>query len=87
MDPKRTCPSCGQPISGTLSFCPVCFANGMVAGEETDSGAASFEDELEAPASPALSFGHYRLLTAEDGKPIELGRGAMGKFIQSMMAT
>ena len=27
---------------------------------------------------PATNFEHYQLLTAEDGKPIELGRGAMG---------
>jgi hypothetical protein len=77
-DPKRTCPSCGQPISGTLSFCPVCFANDVVGGKAAASGAASPEDRVEAPANPAPSFGHYRLLAAEDGKPIELGRGAMG---------
>ena len=50
----------------------------MVGGEATASGAASPEDRLEAPANPAPSFGHYRLLTDEDGKPIELGRSAMG---------
>ena len=75
-DFPRTCPSCGQPISGTLSFCPVCFLDDMVGGEETESGAASSEDRLGASEAP--SFGHYQLLTAEDGKPIELGRGAMG---------
>ena len=30
------------------------------------------------PKRTCPSFGHYRLLTAEDGKPVELGRGAMG---------
>ena len=29
-------------------------------------------------AEPAQRFDHYELVTAEDGKPIELGRGAMG---------
>jgi len=76
---QRTCPSCGQPVSRTLSFCPVCFLGDMLGGEEADSGAAPSEDRLEAPAGrPAPCFEHYQLLTAENGKPIELGRGAMG---------
>src|SRR6516225_6573736 len=76
---QRICPSCGQPVSGTLSFCPVCFLNDMLGGEEADPGESSSEDRLEAPAGgPAPCFEHYQLLTAEDGKPIELGRGSMG---------
>jgi hypothetical protein len=27
---------------------------------------------------PAQRFDHYELVTGEDGKPVELGRGAMG---------
>jgi hypothetical protein len=76
---QSVCPSCGRPLSGILSFCPVCFLGDMLAGEETGSGDPSSEDTLEAPPGhPAPRFEHYELLIAEDGKPIELGRGAMG---------
>jgi serine/threonine protein kinase len=76
---QRTCPSCGQLLSGALSFCPVCFLGDMLTGEEADSCGPSPEDTFEAaPGCPALRFKHYELLTAEGGEPIELGRGAMG---------
>jgi len=51
----------------------------VLAGEKADSGEVSFEDDVEAPPDRrAPRFEHYDLLMAEDGKPIELGRGAMG---------
>jgi hypothetical protein len=51
----------------------------MLANEEAGSGEPSSEDTLEAPPGRLIPrFGHYELLTAEDGEPIELGRGAMG---------
>src|SRR5215469_8657184 len=78
--PKRTCPSCGNEFSGTLEFCPVCMlrrglAGGVVSGESSVS-----EDTVEpaTPNEPARRFEHYELMTGEDGKPVELGRGAMG---------
>jgi serine/threonine protein kinase len=76
---QSVCPSCGRPLSGTLSFCPVCFFSDMLAGEEAGSGESSFEETAKAPSVQALQrFGHYELVTGEDGKPVELGRGAMG---------
>ena len=37
------------------------------------------EDTLKsAPDQAAQRFEHYELVTGEDGKPVELGRGAMG---------
>jgi serine/threonine protein kinase len=33
---------------------------------------------MPIPGQPAQRFDHYELLTGEDGKPVELGRGAMG---------
>ena len=39
----------------------------------------SDEPSAEAtPDRPAKRFEHYELITGEDGKPVELGRGAMG---------
>src|SRR5215469_16763967 len=76
---QSVCPSCGQPLSGTLSFCPACLLHDVRAGEEVYSGGQSSEDVLEAiQERRAPRFENYELLTAEDGKPIELGRGAMG---------
>jgi hypothetical protein len=50
---------------------------GLVGGVE--SGESSPGDTLRPiPDQPAQRFDHYELVTCEDGKPVELGRGAMG---------
>jgi serine/threonine protein kinase/predicted ATPase len=75
---QRTCPSCGNEFSGTMEFCPVCLLRNCLAGE-TESGVSATEDTLKpTPDQPAQRFDHYELVTGEDGKPVELGRGAMG---------
>jgi serine/threonine protein kinase len=44
-----------------------------------ESGASSFEETVKpTPEQPTQRFEHYELVTGEDGKPVELGRGAMG---------
>jgi len=47
---------------------------------EIESGESSVSgDTLKSiPDEPAQRFDHYELVTGEDGKPVELGRGAMG---------
>ena len=73
------CPSCGRPLSSAISFCPVCFLGDMLDDEQTNSGEPSSEETLDVlPERRAPRFGHYELLTTADGRPIELGRGAMG---------
>ena len=43
------------------------------------SGESSTEDTLKPVSDqPAQRFDHYELVTGEGGKPVELGRGAMG---------
>jgi serine/threonine protein kinase len=61
-----------------MEFCPVCMLRGALPGA-AESGASSFE-EGDKPTSeqPVQRFDHYELVTGEDGKPVELGRGAMG---------
>ena len=78
-EPQRTCPNCGNEFSGAMEFCPVCMlrkglAGGVVSGESS----ASEETVKPTPEQPAQRFEHYQLVTGEDGKPVELGRGAMG---------
>src|SRR6202011_1007969 len=77
---QRTCPSCGNEFSGAMEFCPVCMLRkGLADGVE--SGESSVSKHTVEPATlkePARRFEHYELVTGEDGKPVELGRGAMG---------
>ena len=77
-EPQRTCPSCGNEFSGAMEFCPVCMLRKGLAGD-VESGESCFE-EAARPITDhrAQRFDHYELVTGEDGKPIELGRGAMG---------
>src|SRR5580693_7150843 len=65
---RRACPSCGNEFSGAIKFCPVCMLRQALAG--------AIESGEPTPVSRRLE--HYELMTNEDGKPIELGRGAMG---------
>jgi serine/threonine protein kinase len=75
---QRTCPSCGNEFSRAMEFCPVCtLRQGLAGGIE--SGESSTGDTLNPTLGhPAQRFDHYELVRGEDGKPIELGRGAMG---------
>src|SRR5258705_8426563 len=77
-EPQRTCSSCGNEFSGAMEFCPVCMlrkglADGVESGESSSGGTRK-----PIPDQPAQRFEHFELVTGEDGKPIELGRGAMG---------
>jgi len=77
-EPRRTCPSCGNEFSGAMEFCPVCLLRKGLGGGVA-SGESSTEDTLKpVPNQPAQRFDHYELVTGEDGRPVELGRGAMG---------
>jgi serine/threonine protein kinase/predicted ATPase len=82
----RTCPVCGTKFSaaGDSDFCPVCILRGaareqFAADEEAEprfpSGASSKEKES---TSSVHRFETYELILDERGRPIELGRGAMG---------
>ena len=78
-DALRACPSCGNEFSGALEFCPICMlrkalARGLESGESPGTG-----ETVKPTAEQAVRrFEHYELVTGENGKPVELGRGAMG---------
>ena len=77
---QRSCPSCGNELSGAMEFCPVCMLRQALAGG-VKSGESSASEEAFKPTTPEQAthrFEHYALVNGEDGKPIELGRGAMG---------
>jgi serine/threonine protein kinase len=78
-EPQRTCSICGNEISGTMEFCPVCMLHKALAGG-VESGASSVSEDTvkPTPEQAVQRFEHYELVKGEDGKPVELGRGAMG---------
>ncbi len=78
-EPQRTCPTCGNELSGAMELCPVCMLRqGLAGGAESGESSAS-EDTIKPTSQDAVQrFEHYELVTDDDGKPVELGRGAMG---------
>src|SRR5271166_2034289 len=79
-EPQRTCPSCGNELSGATEFCPVCLLRKGLADGVESGGSSASEDPVEpkTPEQAMQRFEHYELVTGEDGQPVELGRGAMG---------
>jgi hypothetical protein len=78
-EPQRTCPSCGNEWSGAMEFCPVCMLRKGLAGSVESGESSTSEDMVKpTPEQAVQRFEHYELVTGEDGKPVELGRGAMG---------
>ena len=76
---RRTCPSCGNEFSGAMEFCPVCMLRKALAGGVESGESSTSEDTVNpTPERTVQRFEHYELVTGEDGKPVELGRGAMG---------
>jgi serine/threonine protein kinase/tetratricopeptide (TPR) repeat protein len=65
---KRACSVCGTLLADDSSHCPVCALQQAL---ETQSDSVS-------DISSELRFEHYRVLQNAEGKPLELGRGAMG---------
>jgi serine/threonine protein kinase/Tfp pilus assembly protein PilF len=77
-EPQRTCPSCGNEFSGAMESCPVCMLRQALAGG-VESGESTSEDTVKpTPEHAPQRFEYYELVKGEDGKPVELGRGAMG---------
>ena len=80
IEPQRTCRNCGNEFSGAMEFCPVCLLRKALA-DGVESGESSAPENAVRPSTSEQAvhrFEHYELVTGEDGKPLELGRGAMG---------
>jgi serine/threonine protein kinase len=76
---RHTCPSCGNELSGAMEFCPVCMLRkGLAGGVESGESSASEVAVDPTPEQASQRFEHYELVKGADGKPVELGRGAMG---------
>jgi serine/threonine protein kinase/predicted ATPase len=76
--PPRICSSCGNEFYGAMDFCPICMLRGAL-GDHLESGESRSEAAANPGSEPRVQrFEHYELVQGDDGKPIELGRGAMG---------
>jgi hypothetical protein len=75
--PARTCPNCDSQLSEATQLCPVCMFRQALAGQ-AESGESSSESALHLASNPGTQrFEHYEVQRGADGKPIELGSGAM----------
>jgi serine/threonine protein kinase/predicted ATPase len=74
---RRTCANCGNEFSGAMEFCPVCTLRKALTGG-FESGESSEDIRKITLEQATQRFEHYEMLKGEDGKPLELGRGAMG---------
>jgi serine/threonine protein kinase len=81
------CPACGTKFIATTynASCPVCLLRSaairesVVATEAPDPASTSeYSFEERGPTSFVRRFENYEVLLGEGGRPIELGRGAMG---------
>jgi hypothetical protein len=93
-DATSTCQTCGARVPAGLDFCPVCAllragGQGSAPSEAlnpaSDSKRSSAETEPASRTAPrphtpqiVRRFENYEVMLDQDGKPIELGRGAMG---------
>jgi hypothetical protein len=80
----RTCAVCGTKlfVTAEYGFCPVCILRGAAGVEsapvETLELATDPVQSTKETKSPPVPFENYELIRDADGRPIELGRGAMG---------
>ncbi|MGA7395615.1 MAG: serine/threonine-protein kinase, partial [Terrimicrobiaceae bacterium] len=79
VEDRRVCPGCGNEFSGEVEFCPVCMLRKALEEETQSDKSTSEPGNAEiTPARVPHRFEHYELILDEEGKPVELGRGAMG---------
>ncbi|HYZ71705.1 MAG TPA: serine/threonine-protein kinase, partial [Chthoniobacterales bacterium] len=81
----RTCPVCGTEFFAIvdIEFCPACILHraldaGSKATGESDSNELAASAEKAEGVSQVRRFENYEVMLDADGRPIELGRGAMG---------
>jgi serine/threonine protein kinase/tetratricopeptide (TPR) repeat protein len=81
----RTCPVCGTKFFAItdIEFCPACIlhraldAGSKATGESVSNELASSAEEADG-GSQVRRFENFEVMLDADGRPIELGRGAMG---------
>ena len=78
MEDARTCLVCGTKFPVATAFCPVCMLReAMGEGGNSSESSGGYKAESATTGLPQR-FEHYELVIDKNGKPVELGRGAMG---------
>jgi len=69
-----------------MEFCPVCMLRKALPGGVESGASSASEDTLKPTISEQTfqRFDHYELVMGDDGKPVELGRGAHGGYLQGV---
>jgi hypothetical protein len=77
---RRVCLRCCNEFSETMRFCPICMLREALADgvRSRESSASEARIKTTRREHAAQRFEHYELVKGKDGKPLELGRGAMG---------
>jgi serine/threonine protein kinase len=75
----RTCLVCGARFPATKEFCPICILREAL-DEEVKPAKTFLKGIGPSRCGKRLPhrFEHYELVIGKEGKPVELGRGAMG---------
>jgi Protein kinase domain/NACHT domain len=78
-DDTRTCVVCGTQFPAFKEFCPICILREAL-DEQVKPAKTFLKGVALSRRGRRLShrFEHYELVTDKDGKPVELGHGAMG---------
>jgi serine/threonine protein kinase len=76
----RTCPVCGTKFLSTadMEFCPACMLQRALPRGLVSDKSSSGEAVEPEPGHTTQRFEHYEIVLDRDGRPLELGRGAMG---------
>ncbi len=75
---RRTCKVCGTQVSASREICPVCMLRAAITEEASPEQPGSELALVGSNSEPAgTRFEKYELMLHPDGKPVELGRGAM----------
>ena len=75
----RTCLVCGAKFPAAKEFCPVCMLREALGEQVKAADSSPGKRRLAlAPKRRSRRFDHYELVTDKEGRPVELGRGAMG---------
>jgi hypothetical protein len=78
-DDTRTCLVCGTQFPAVKEFCPICMLREALDEQVKPAQRSSKSTVISRRGKRLLlRLDHYELLAGEDGKPVELGRGAMG---------
>ena len=84
-EPQRTCPSCGNELSGAMEFCPVCMLRKALAGGVESGESSALEEAVKpTPEQAVQRFEHYELVTGRRRETGRVGSRCDGGHLQGV---